>query len=186
VQRSVFDIWDSAKPLAVGSENFDAAVSLDGNNSVSSRRLFGAGIDELAGRQDAGGAVGWYGQDRLGSVRSVFDNLGTSVGTLSYDGFGGRVSNTGATDEYGFTGRVWDEELGLALHGVRVYDPAVGRWYGEDRLGFAAGDANLSRYVGNDAANAVDRSGYYEWPWSPNAVWQWDGSFVKDVAHAIV
>jgi RHS repeat-associated protein len=168
---------DPAKPIAVGSENFDAAVSLDKNNSVSSRRLFGAGIDELAGRQDAGGAVAWYGQDRLGSVRSVFDNLGASVGTLSYDGFGGRVSNTGATDEYGFTGRVWDAELGLSLHGVRVYDPVVGRWYGEDRLGFAAGDANLSRYVGNDPGNKVDPSGY--------AVYIGDKRYTEQEAFAI-
>jgi hypothetical protein len=41
-----------------------------------------------------------------------------------------------------------------------VYDPGVGRWYGEDMLGFAAGDANLSRYVGNDPGNKVDPSGY--------------------------
>ncbi|MFM7738667.1 MAG: hypothetical protein ACKO9H_04625, partial [Planctomycetota bacterium] len=29
----------------------------------------------------------------------------------------------------------------------------------EDPLGFAAGDTNLSRYVGNSATNAVDPSG---------------------------
>lgn len=43
-----------------------------------------------------------------------------------------------------------------------MFDPSVGRWYGEDQLGFAAGDANLYRYVGNHPTNATDPSGLWE------------------------
>lgn len=40
-----------------------------------------------------------------------------------------------------------------------MYDPSVGRWITEDPIGFAAGDADLYRYVGNDPTNAVDPTG---------------------------
>ena len=40
-----------------------------------------------------------------------------------------------------------------------MYDPLVGRFLEEDPLGFAAGDPNLHRYVGNSPTNATDPSG---------------------------
>jgi hypothetical protein len=40
-----------------------------------------------------------------------------------------------------------------------MYDPRIGRWTGEDPVGFRAGDPNLLRYVGNDPTNATDPSG---------------------------
>jgi RHS repeat-associated protein len=42
---------------------------------------------------------------------------------------------------------------------ARYYDAAVGRWISEDPLGFAAGDANVGRYVGNGPSGDVDPSG---------------------------
>ncbi|MFN6107665.1 MAG: RHS repeat domain-containing protein, partial [Planctomycetaceae bacterium] len=42
---------------------------------------------------------------------------------------------------------------------ARWYDPRAGRFLSEDPLGFAAGDVNLSRYVGNGATLWVDPSG---------------------------
>jgi hypothetical protein len=41
----------------------------------------------------------------------------------------------------------------------RWYDPETGRWISEDPIGFAAGDANLYRYVGNGVTGATDPSG---------------------------
>ncbi len=41
----------------------------------------------------------------------------------------------------------------------RWYDPKVGRWISEDPIGFAAGDSNLYRYVGNSPTNATDPNG---------------------------
>jgi hypothetical protein len=40
-----------------------------------------------------------------------------------------------------------------------MYDPSVGRWTSEDPIRYKAGDTNVSRYAGNNAANAVDPSG---------------------------
>ena len=46
---------------------------------------------------------------------------------------------------------------GDELH--RWYDAGVGRWLSQDPIGFAAGDANLYRYVGNGATEFTDPSG---------------------------
>jgi hypothetical protein len=40
-----------------------------------------------------------------------------------------------------------------------MFDPSIGEWLEEDPLGFAAGDPNTRRYVGNDGTNALDPSG---------------------------
>ncbi len=40
-----------------------------------------------------------------------------------------------------------------------MYDPTIGRWISEDPIGFAGGDPNLYRYVGNSPTNATDPSG---------------------------
>lgn len=37
-----------------------------------------------------------------------------------------------------------------------MYDTSIGQWLSEDPIGFAAGDANPRRYVGNSPTNATD------------------------------
>jgi uncharacterized protein RhaS with RHS repeats len=51
----------------------------------------------------------------------------------------------------------------LYYHRARYLDPTTGRWTTQDPLGFAAGDANLYRYVGNRATLATDPSGNLAW-----------------------
>ncbi|MBX9627998.1 MAG: RHS repeat-associated core domain-containing protein [Gemmataceae bacterium] len=43
-----------------------------------------------------------------------------------------------------------------------MYSPTLGRWVTQDPIGFAAGDANLYRFVGNDPINKTDPSGLRE------------------------
>src|ERR1700722_8006947 len=45
-----------------------------------------------------------------------------------------------------------------------MFDTRIGRWMEEDPIGFAAGDANLYRYVGNDPTNNTDPSGLADRP----------------------
>jgi RHS repeat-associated protein len=63
-----------------------------------------------------------------------------------------------------FTSRGFDAETGLYYHRARYLDPTTGRWTTQDPLGFAAGDTNLYRYVGNRATLSTDPSGYLEQP----------------------
>jgi RHS repeat-associated protein len=60
---------------------------------------------------------------------------------------------------YGYTGREQDTETGLDYYRARYYDPFVGRFIGEDPIGFSAGDGNLTRYVFNSPVNGTDPTG---------------------------
>jgi RHS repeat-associated protein len=162
-ERYVVDGWDTAKPGAMGSENFDIAIDLNSANSVTQRRMYGAGFDEPIARQDANGVVTWYGADRLGSVRQVFDNTGAVTGSRSYAAFGAVTTTSGTgLDRIGYTGTSTESITGLVGDNARQYDPGLGRWTSEDPLGFAAGDANLNRYVGNGPTNGRDPSGMFD------------------------
>src|SRR5262245_6790788 len=62
---------------------------------------------------------------------------------------------------------------------ARPYHPFLGRFMSEDPKGFAAGDVNLFRYVGNDPVNRVDPMGLQEAPENavggslmPGSVWR--------------
>ncbi|MBI3462977.1 MAG: RHS repeat-associated core domain-containing protein [Planctomycetes bacterium] len=99
--------------------------------------------------------------DNLGTGRDIVDNNGDVLNHISYDSFGKRIAETNSAVDliFGWTSRDFDEETGLQYNRARYYDPAVGRWISEDRIGFGAGDANLSRYVGNGPTNSTDPSG---------------------------
>ncbi len=61
-----------------------------------------------------------------------------------------------------FAGLVRDNVTGLNLAIERAENPAIGRWTQQDPLSFAAGDANLYRYVGNGVTSGTDLSGLQE------------------------
>ena len=71
------------------------------------------------------------------------------------------TSQSGDTSKtrYLFTSREFDTATKLQYNRARYYDAAVGRWISEDPLGFAAGDANVGRYVGNQVTGVTDPSG---------------------------
>jgi RHS repeat-associated protein len=162
VEQYVVDGWDTAKPEAVGTENFDTVMDLDGSGTVTGRRLYDPGVDLLGVRVDGGGAA-WHLGDRQGSVRAVTNSAGVVMGTRGYDGFGQVTSESGSgLDRYGYTGRENDATLGLQYNRGRMYNAATGRWMSEDPIRQQAGDANLYRYVGNSPTNATDPSGLEE------------------------
>lgn len=63
---------------------------------------------------------------------------------------------------FGYTGKQLDEATGLQHNLFRWYDSALGQWLSEDPIGFAAGDENVRRYVGNGPADAIDPTGLEE------------------------
>jgi RHS repeat-associated protein len=133
---------------------------------LRSRVLHGEAVDQVLAQEDvttlsAPGTVLWPLTDHLGTVRDVINSQGQVRNHLVYDAFGKVVSETNAAVDFLFdyTGRERDEETGLHYYRARYYDPAVGRFVSEDPIGFAAGDANLYRYVGNEATGKVDPSG---------------------------
>jgi RHS repeat-associated protein len=77
-----------------------------------------------------------------------------------YDPFGDRRGTAAPTDiVFGYTGKYFDDVTGLQNNWNRWYDPKQGRFISQDPIGFAGGDENLYRYVGNSPTNATDPSG---------------------------
>jgi RHS repeat-associated protein len=95
---------------------------------------------------------------------NLVNNSGTLLNHFTYDSFGTQTGSTvGATVDtrYKFTGREFDGETGDYFYRSRYYDPEVGRFLGEDAIGFASGDANLYRYVENNSISSIDPFGQY-------------------------
>ena len=150
---------------------------------VTHRFMHGPQIDQVFSDETNGGIL-WYLQDRQNTVRDVatWDGHGDAtkewkdVNHISYDTFGNVIGyddpTTAGADTNGkpgtdttnaprrsYTGREPDQHTGLIYYRARWYDAKLGRFISEDPIGFAAGDANLSRMVGNSTPNAVDPSG---------------------------
>jgi RHS repeat-associated protein len=111
--------------------------------------------------------VHWLLTDHLNSVRLVLDESGALLDQIAYDAFGTIVAqlNPLLANPILFASREFDAETGLYYNRARYLDPSTGRWTTQDPLGFAAGDANLYRYVGNMATMATDPSGLILYDW---------------------
>ncbi|MEM7595895.1 MAG: RHS repeat-associated core domain-containing protein, partial [Cyanobacteria bacterium P01_A01_bin.83] len=62
-------------------------------------------------------------------------------------------------DGFGYTGREFDSETGNYYYRARYYDSDTGLFISTDPIGFAAGDSNLYRYVGNSPLIYTDPYG---------------------------
>ncbi|MEW4451991.1 RHS repeat-associated core domain-containing protein [Bremerella sp. JC817] len=146
-------------------------LRFDEAEDLTDRYLYGANVDQILASEEvtstaSAGDVLWALTDHLGTVRDVVDyDSGTDTTTvqnhLAYEAYGNITSETNSSIDFlfAFTGRERDGESDLQYNRARYYDAAVGRWTGEDPLGFEAGDENLSRYAGNSVLHFADPSG---------------------------
>jgi len=125
------------------------------------RYLDGLAVDELFARTSSSGSIAWYLTDQLGSVTDVVSSSGTDLDHIVYDPYGNVVTETNATngDRFKFAGMEYDSPTGVYYDHARYYDEVIGRFISQDPKGFAAGDANLFRYVGDGPTYLNDRSG---------------------------
>ena len=137
------------------------ALTFDGNGTQTHRYFYGTGVDQILADENGQGQVLWTLTDNQGTVRDLVDGTGTVQNHITYDSFGKITSQTNPvfTTIFSYTGREFDGETGQYYYRARYYDQNVGRFIGEDPIGFSAGDANLYRYVGNSPTNANDPSG---------------------------
>jgi RHS repeat-associated protein len=142
----------------------DPLLDFNGSGSQTARYLNGPQgdiVDTVLARQTAG-AVAWYLPDRLGTVRDLIDNSGNILDHVDYSAFGSVMaeSSVSSGDRFmGFEGMERDTASGLNLAVYRVEDPGTGRWDSQDPLGFAAGDPNVYRFVGNGPTDFNDPLG---------------------------
>jgi RHS repeat-associated protein len=107
--------------------------------------------------------------DQLGSSSLTIDqSTGELVELRTYQPYGATESDyrparwKGIREDYGFTGKEEDIELGLSYFGRRYYSPYLGRWISPDPLAVhrpGSADLNLYAYVSGQVYAAVDPLG---------------------------
>jgi RHS repeat-associated protein len=172
------DVWQSPGPTTItrfGYDGQDVWADLSSTNALQSRYLRGDLVDQLFARIQGGtgGTAAWYLTDRQGSVRAIVDNTGTPIDHIGYDGYGAFTGETAPSvgDRYKYAGREYDAETGLQYNRARYWDPTRDRWTSQDPIGFASGDNNLYRYVGDNMPNATDPSGLDQFPSDKRGAW---------------
>src|SRR5690606_12596056 len=107
--------------------------------------------------------------DHLGSTSAALDKeTGQLVERATYQAYGARESDYRPErfgefrEDYGFTGKEEDVEVGLTYFGKRFYAPALQRWVSADPLevhALKSGEPNVYAYVSGQALRATDPLG---------------------------
>jgi len=145
----------------------DGAATLD----LKRRYLYGEAVDQILAEEDvtqlinSADRVLWTLVDNLGTVRDLIKNDGVLGEHYKYDSFGNITSGNTSLTRYLFTSREFDVDTNLQFSRARWYDATTGRWLSTDPIGFAAGDTNIYRYVGNNSTNLIDPSGLEAGAW---------------------
>jgi RHS repeat-associated protein len=118
------------------------------------RQLAFAGLVSLRRSQSMG--TRYYHYDGLGSTQLLTDENGNVTDSYANTAFGVPVE-TGAENPtinpfrfVGELGYYLDPDSGNYYVRARILDPQLARWLAEDPRGFAPGEANVYRYVGNN------------------------------------
>lgn len=111
-------------------------------------------------------ATDWVFVNNQGSPTDTVDSSGNLIDHEVWSPFGQLAyeSNPSVYHLQGFSGGISDPNTGLVKLGERWYDPQATVWLSADPARFGGGDANLTRYVGNNTPNATDPIGLFPGP----------------------
>ncbi|MEX2139421.1 MAG: RHS repeat-associated core domain-containing protein [Pirellulales bacterium] len=143
----------------------DVVLALTSTGAMGRRYLHGPAVDEILADEEANNLVQWALKDQFYNVRDLVDHAGGHYNHLDYNTFGLvtyelRPQSQGHLGHaYGFQSRERDLDLDLNYHRNRYYNQNIGRWMSEDPIGFAGGDVNLNRFVGNSPTTRIDPTG---------------------------
>lgn len=112
--------------------------------------------------ENPAGEVRYLLSDGLGSIRQTVDETGQVVASYEYDPYGYPVQVSG-NDPYGYTGELWESEIGLLHLRKRWYLPETGRFISVDPSeGNTLNPSSLPPsylYANGNPVNLVDPSG---------------------------
>ncbi len=166
----VSDTWWAA------FDRIHSTLEFDGNQvtDVTHRYLWGQFQDDLLADEivtstSSAGTIQWGLSDQVHTIRDIgrWDS-GTSDFEIAnhrvFDTFGKLESEMDSSIDlaFAFNGKWTESETGYTHHLNRWYDAVIGKWLSEDPIGFSAGDANLTRFVGNQALSHFDPDGLEE------------------------
>ena len=146
-----------------------SVYAYDGGNLIEETNSSGAAVARYSQTQNIdeplamlrSATTSYYEQDGVDSVTSLSNAAGALAQTYTFDSFGKLTASSGSlTNPFEYTAREFDPETNLYFYRARYYDPSVGRFLGEDPLGFEDG-TNFYPYVGNSPVNFNDPFGLY-------------------------
>jgi RHS repeat-associated protein len=134
-----------------------------GAGTIKYSYQWGYSTDDLIAIHDhATGAHFYVVQDQLRSLRGLVNRNGAWAASWRYRAYGAPLDSAGsalnAYRRFRWAGAQYDEETGFYFLRTRYYDPTIGRFVQEDKIGHAGG-ANLYMYVGGGPLDARDPTG---------------------------
>jgi RHS repeat-associated protein len=139
-------IWrrDSAGLTWFVTDGTHVITELDENLKPKVSYLHAPGIDRPLVMLTEGNNY-FYHADLLGSISALTDDDGKVSASYRTDAFGKVLEQKGTIpNPFIFTGREFDQEIGLYYYRARYYDPALGRFLSQDP---EWGPAKLNPYI---------------------------------------
>jgi RHS repeat-associated protein len=156
-------VYDGSHLLAVLNPSTGQMVQDYFNGLTADGQTQAFAEETLSGGSSTG--VNWMLTDNVGSVKDVVTNASghAVLDHIVYDSYGNILSQTNSSNDtrIGYAGYVQDKATSRDYANARYYQPTTGRFISQDPSGFAAGDTNLYRYVGNNPTTATDPTGLY-------------------------
>jgi len=130
-----------------------------GGGTITYSYQWGLETDDLLAIHDHGSGAHYYVvQDRLRSVRGLVNRTGAWVAAWRYRAYGVGLDSAGSAGpglrRSGWAGAQYDAETGFFFLRTRSYDPSVGRFVQEDKVGRAGGGEPV-RVCGRGSARAA-------------------------------
>jgi RHS repeat-associated protein len=138
-------------------------------STPTNRYVYASYIDEPVVRKAAGtgGTIHYYHRNQQYSITAMTTSTGAVAERYAYTAYGqptilnasGSVLTSSAVgNRYTYTGREWDETLGLHHFRARWMSPMTGRFLGRDPIGYEDGML-LYEMLGTTPLNAMDPNG---------------------------
>jgi len=149
------DGTNSLESLQYDGDNRWSQLASDGNQT---NFLFGEDIDTNLAESGNGG-LNWFLVSHQKSTVGSVDSNNTVISSRQYDSFGNNFGDLLSISDFGFTGREYFPLTDQYYFRSRFYQPDIGRFVGEDQIGFEGRDSNLYRFLGNNPVTGTDPLG---------------------------
>jgi RHS repeat-associated protein len=171
LRRTTYASGDYSQTTGSGAEITESEVPYLFGHGVRLARVVYEQVNDGEPRLTSGGRQHVFFElgDHLGSTSVVLDKETSElVERGAFQAYGAKESDyraarwAGFREDYGFTGKEEDVEVGLAYFGKRFLSPYLGRWVSADPLEVHApgqADANLYAYVRGQILKATDPLG---------------------------
>ncbi|AMV32618.1 tRNA nuclease WapA precursor [Pirellula sp. SH-Sr6A] len=142
----------------------------DAPSSPTHRYVYASYIDEPVVRKAAGtsGTIHYYHRNQQYSITAITTSSGSVAERYAYtaygqptilDGSGSVLSSSAINNRYTYTGREWDQSLGLYHFRARWMSGLAGRFMGRDPIGYFGSPFGLYRQFQGYALVVLDPHG---------------------------